>query len=186
MRGDLRRKNDNRGMSLIEIIITVAIMSTILGAAGFGISLISGRPAEACVQKLVSSIQHARTATMGKNKTGISIYMDAEGRIVAEETSERLIDNDGTISVEEKERIVGDKGVTVSCSMTDGSSVQITGGNTLELEFDRSSGALKTTKINGVVSQPCVGVTVSMRDKTKYIVITPVTGKLAITDTPSV
>lgn len=175
---------DNRGMSLIEIIIVVAIMSTMIGVVSFGLSLVSGKPAEECAQKLASVIQHTRTITMGKNMTTITIYMDAEGRIAAKEVSER-IDNDGIVEVDEKVTIVGDKGVKVVCYDSGGGETEITGSNKLELSFDRGSGALKKAKINGVDSDYyCTMIVISKANKTKYIVITQVTGKLSIQNTP--
>lgn len=175
---------DNRGMSLIEIIIVVAIMSTMIGVISFGLSLVSGRPAEECAQKLASVIQHTRTITMGKNMTTITIYMDADGRIAAREVSERILDNDGNVAVDEKITIVGDKGVEVVCHVAGGGETEITGSNTLELSFDRGSGALQTTKINGAVSGNCTMIVISKANKTRYIVITSVTGKLSIQNTP--
>lgn len=179
--------SDNRGMSLVEIIIVVAIMSTMIGVLSFGLSLVSGKPAEECAQKLASVIQHTRTITMGKNMTTITIYMDAEGKIVAREESERLIDNDGNGVTDVKETVVGEDGVRVVCHLEGGGETEITGSNEVELLFDRGSGALKMVKINGTDRGKCrIEIEISKANKTKYIVIIPVTGKLSIQDTPSV
>lgn len=176
---------DNRGMSLVEIIIVVAIMSTFIGVMGYGISMISGKPAEECAQKLLSVIQHTRTITTGKQDTTITIFMDSEERIVTKEVSVRLLDNDGNTTTEERESVAGAKGVSVICTMSDGSTVNITGTNTVELKFDRGSGALRSTRVNGIDnSTVCTLITISKGDKIRYITITPVTGKLDLTTTP--
>ena len=187
--GCLKRKQDNRGMSLVEIIIVVAIMSIFIGTVGYGLSMISGKPAEECAQKLLSAIQHTRTITTGKQDTTITIFMDSEERIVTKEVSVRLLDNDGNTTTEERESVVGAKGVAVICTMSDETSthtVEITGGNRVELKFDRGSGALRSTRINdtdyGKVRT--LLITISKGDTTRYITITPVTGKLELTTTP--
>lgn len=172
-------------MSLVEIIIVVAIMSVFIGVMGYGISMISGKPAEECAQKLLSAIQHTRTITTGKQDTTITIFMDSEERIVTKEVSVRLLDNDGNTTTEERESVVGAKGVSVICTMSDGSTVNITGANTVELKFDRGSGALRSTRVNGIDnSTVCTLITISKGDKIRYITITPVTGKLELTTTP--
>lgn len=175
---------DNRGMSLVEIIIVVAIMSTFIGVMGYGISMISGKPAEECAQKLLSAIQHTRTITTGKQDTTITIFMDSEERIVTKEVSVRLLDNDGNTTTEERESVVGAKGVTVVCTMSDRTTVNIA-GTKVELKFDRGSGALRSTRINDTdYGTLCTLITISKGDKIRYITITPVTGKLELTTTP--
>ena len=183
--GCLKRKQDNRGMSLVEIIIVVAIMSIFIGTVGYGLSMISGKPAEECGQKLLSALQHTRTITMGKKDTTITIFMDAEERIAVKEVAVKLLDNDGNTTTEERESVVGAKGVAVICTMSDGSTVNITGTNMVELKFDRGSGALRSTRVNGIDnSTVCTLITISNGDKIRYITITPVTGKLELTTTP--
>lgn len=180
---DRRIDKNNKGMSLIEIIIVVAILSAMIGMTGYGISMISGKPAEECAQKLCSTIQHARTMTMGKSKTGIVLGRNSNGMLSVKEVSKKVLDNDGNIEPEERENVVGEKDVTVICYMTDGSSIEIAGSNTLELIFDRGSGAIRITKVNGTESVPCTKITVAKANKSKDIVIVPVTGKVSITDT---
>lgn len=182
----LDRKSDNRGMSLVEIIVVVAIMSTMLGAIGFGLSLISGRPAEACAQKLCSALQHARTITMGKNTTSIKIYRNAQGQIEVMEESVRVLDMDGNLALPEvRESVVGDRDVSVSFLFEDGTSTDLAAGTILLLEFERGNGALKTTQIDGTdVHGDCIRITLSKANTTRYIVITPVTGKVSVTSTP--
>ena len=181
---DRRMGKNNKGLSLVEIIIVVAIMSAMIGITGYGISMISGKPAEECAQKLCSAIQHARTMTMGKSKTSMILRRDSNGMVSVKEVSEKLLDNDGNLEIEEREIIVGEKAVTVTCYMTDGSSIEIAGSNTLEIVFDRGSGAIRTTKVNGTDSVPCTKITVAKANKSKDIVIVPVTGKVSIANTP--
>ncbi len=128
----------NKGMSLVEIIVVVAIMSILIGVAGYGLSLSSGKPAEECARRLVSEIEQARMATMGRNKTEIIIYADNGGQdgVRIEEVS-TIVNDDGSTTSRTTEKKVSSKKLNVSFS---------TGEDNLPLEFDRASGALKGNK----------------------------------------
>ena len=180
----MKMSTNNKGLSLVEIILVVAILSMMVGVTGYGISMISGKPAQECVQKLCSTMQHARTMTMGKSKTSIVLSRNTDGMLMVNEVTEKILDNDGTVSYDERETIVGEKEVSVCCYMTDGSSMEITGSNTLELAFDRGSGAIRTTKVNGTASAHCIKITVSKANKEYHIIIYPATGKISMMDTP--
>ena len=42
---------DQRGFSMVELIIVIAIMSIMAGVVGYGFSLTNGKPAEECAKK---------------------------------------------------------------------------------------------------------------------------------------
>ena len=181
------KNKDNRGMSLVEIIIVIAIMSVFIGVSGYGLSLSNNKAAAECAQKLCSALQHTRTVTMGKHETSLTLYMDAEGRIRVREVAQKLIDDDGNVELEERPSIVGENGVFVSCTLTDGSSVDISETNNITFSFNRGSGALEATYVNAVKCDEncnCRQITISKAGRTQYIVIVPVTGKIMITNTP--
>ena len=120
----------NKGMSLVEIIVVVAVMSVLIGVMGYGLSLSSGKPAEECARKLVSEIQQARMAAMGKNRTAITIRADNGGQdgVWVDLKSWTVADDGSTVEQPVETKKVGSK-VNIDC-------------NDLTLEFDRASGAL--------------------------------------------
>ena len=98
-----------------------------------------------------------------------------------------VFDDDGNVELEERQSIVGENGVFVSCTLTDGSSVDISETNNITFSFNRGSGALEATYVNAVKCDEncnCRQITISKAGRTQYIVIVPVTGKIMITNTP--
>lgn len=164
-------RNNNKGFSLVELIIVVAIISLFTGIAGYGISLSSGKAADECAQKLASSIQRARTSSMGKNETKIEISKDEDG-VWAQETV-TLADKDtggaGADVPQEKVK-VGAKNLNVKFN----GSV-LSEGDVVKLEFDRSSGALK-----GYDSTAELLFVISKASKERKVKIVPLTGKVTV------
>lgn len=63
-------KRDNRGFSLVELIIIIAIMAILIGVLAASISRISGYRAKECRTKIVSSLENGRMLTLSKSKGG--------------------------------------------------------------------------------------------------------------------
>lgn len=66
-------KDDNRGFSLVELIVIVAIMAILLGVLAANISRISGYRAKECRTKVVSSLENGRLMTLSKSRGGSNI-----------------------------------------------------------------------------------------------------------------
>ena len=165
-------KDDSRGMSFIEIIIVVAIMSIAVGIGGYGVSMVSGRAAEECARNITSTLQHVRTLSMGKYATYAKLYKsDSDGKIYIE-MYQRVKEEDSFTLV--RQTVVGDKTVEVQCNggVLDSSGVCI--------GFDRSTGAL-TNKVGGDFETSTVGqIVVSKSHTTMYVLIEAVTGKIVV------
>lgn len=160
-------RRDNRGFSLVEIIIVVAIMAITVGTVSYGLSFASGKPAEECARKLASCMQHTRTATMGKFSTSIRIYKDADG-IWAEEIV-TTANADGTENTEPQKTTtkLGDAKVSVTFNDADFSEIVFT--------FNRGTGGLSS-----YADQSKVWFTVSKASTTKTVEIIPITGKITV------
>ena len=125
-------KRDNRGMSLLELIVVIAIVAILVGTIGFGIKLISGKPAEECANKLKAVLQSNRVTTMGKLSSELALYVDATGVYVTE-----TIDGNATTSK------IGDDGVVIEYRLAGDpvGSYTTLGSTPLEISFNRASGA---------------------------------------------
>ena len=168
---------DSKGMSLVEIIIAVAILSLLIGIAGYGLSLSSGKPAEKCAQKLASVIQQARTATMGKNTTIVTIKMDSSKGVVVEQEV-TTVGADGKLEPQPKtEEVVGSNDVNIEFRLngTDDSTLV----SELKLEFNRANGALRNVN-DADASSYMPTIKISKGNTTRLIEIFPLTGKLSV------
>ncbi len=63
-------KDDNRGFSLVELIVVVAIIAILLGVMAANIGRISGYRAKECRTKVISSLENGRLMTLSKSRGG--------------------------------------------------------------------------------------------------------------------
>ena len=164
-------RNNNKGFSLVELIIVVALIALFTGIAGYGMSLSSGKAADECARKLASSIQRARTSSMGKNETNIKIWKNADGVWVQETVI--LADKDtggaGETVVHDAVK-VGEKNLSV---LFQGGDLPDVPGVTFK--FDRSSGALREHDSDSELL-----FTIAKSSNTKKVKIVPLTGKVTV------
>ncbi len=174
---------NHSGLSLMEVIVVVAIVSVLVGVTSLGFGLVSTKSATECAQKMDICLNRARVNTMGKQKGFIAFYSDSEGYVYAVEK----YDNDYSGSIpasgacaalttgEMSTKIgtkIGKKGITVTCGST-----SLTGSayNPVYFEFSRSDGSLKDTCASNAP------IVVTKGSRTLTINIQKLTGKISIT-----
>lgn len=129
-------KKDNRGLSLVELIIVISIMVILTGLVTVSVGMATKKPADECIAKVYSTLQNLRVSTMGKYNAYAELYVGSGDQIYIKETL--VYDDTGNKS--EIVRIVGAKGVTITVDGTN-----LTSSSTpVRIEYDRSSGAFKT------------------------------------------
>jgi prepilin-type N-terminal cleavage/methylation domain-containing protein len=130
------RKLNNRGFSLIELIVVMALM-VVFTASVLSISgIMNGRQAKQCRDELVSKLDGVRATTMGKRTATATIQKETKGYSLVVKT---VVDSSTT----DKTYKLDSSKVTLYYSVnTDGSDRQEITSN-LTVEFDRASGALK-------------------------------------------
>ena len=67
-------KQENKGFSLVELIVVIAIMTILTGLISAGIGMAVSKPADECIDKLKASLQSIRVTSMGKFDAHIEIY----------------------------------------------------------------------------------------------------------------
>lgn len=175
---------DNRGFSIVELIVVIAIMSALTGVVGFGFSLSNGKPAEECAKKLVSAISHGRTATMGKYRNEIIVRKESDGRLTVTEDTLIRIENEGTPAenhvTSQRSSTVGAKGVTVEYKTGTGGYTELMPGNEIRLRYDSGSGALKKTAPGDAYY---TGFRISKSGKVWYVKLETLTGRITASTT---
>jgi len=94
-------KNNNKGFSLIELIVVIAIMTVTIGAVVISVSLISGSDAKEASRKFNSQIDEVRTGSMSRYDENISI-------MYLEKDPDNGIDSDGYYTVKKITTITED------------------------------------------------------------------------------
>lgn len=164
-----RGREDNRGMSLVELIIVMAIMAVIVGMTGYGLGLISNKPVDECAKRLEMALNRNRTTVMGKKDAWLELYM-VDGRITMREI---IIEADDT-------KRTGDP-VTIGA---DGVGMRLTGASgTVELNtgcirigFRRDSGSLESKEGDPVYTR----LEIYKGSYSKIITINELTGKVTL------
>lgn len=160
-------KNKNGGFSLVEIIVIIAIISIVSVGGIVGVGSISGKNAEQAANKLKTTLISDRTTSLGKYKTMLHLDTDGSGIVLQEAYYSTAGAADSTKSI----KICGDD-VTVTKS-TDGTTFEAIPTGGFDLEFDRSSGALKSSASD-------VYIRFEKAHKTYTVLIYHLTGKVVV------
>lgn len=73
----MKRKYGNRGVTLVELLVVVAILSIAVGAAGISISLAYSRDAEKCAKSINAALENTRMLSLSeKGKFTMTLNME--------------------------------------------------------------------------------------------------------------
>ncbi|MBR4085029.1 MAG: prepilin-type N-terminal cleavage/methylation domain-containing protein [Lachnospiraceae bacterium] len=133
-----KKRLDNAGYSLLEVIIVAAIIALVTGLVIMSFGALNTRKLDECAKKLKMGLETNRVTNMGKLSASVSVYVDGQGYLVLEE------DINGEINTKR----VGDSGLTYKYSFNgvENSVPQVS--NKITIRFDRNSGALKPQETN--------------------------------------
>ncbi|MCM1118751.1 MAG: prepilin-type N-terminal cleavage/methylation domain-containing protein [bacterium] len=167
-----REQTDNRGLSLVEIIVVIAIAAVISGFFILGIGMITGKPVEQCARQMKIVLEQCRTAAMGK-PTG-------DAYLVLTRDSEGVWATLYQGGVPDK-KMVGQSDVVVKVIL-DGTEYDLKDSfpSGLRIDFDRSSGGLLASASPGGGSAFCKSITMSRGSTTRTLTIVRLTGKIQI------
>ena len=162
-------KKNNKGFSLVELIIIIAIMAVVGVSVVSYIGMLGRSEARKCAKELSTSISQTKVCAMSRSNASMTVYADDTGVYVKSV--------EGSSSKTEK---IGNKGVSVSYLNVRGGSSYIPVGQTeadgVKIEFDRASGACKKLSSGNY----CYGFKITSGKTTFIIEIEPLTGKTSI------
>lgn len=168
-------KTDNRGMSLVELVVVIAIMAVMIGVGGLSLMLLSSAGAKEAAQKLDSQLNEVKTGAMTRAGEILNLsYIDVDNdvcpfagktwqEIGVEKTGYyadkfvKKIDNEpvtpGSLSVvkdgpnDHEYTYLGKDSVGILVEYDDASTISPKTAS-VAIEFDRKSGAMKNYTYN--------------------------------------
>ncbi len=141
--------NRNKGYSLLELIVVIALATILSSVAIYSISLVVGQDAKQCANNLSAALDKARTYAM--TRSGASdAYMEITKRDGYYYASYWEPDKPYTVGDEtvynklEEERIgKGMAEITYTVVMNDGTTQTFSDASSIRFTYDRTSGAFK-------------------------------------------
>lgn len=155
----------NKGVTLVEVLIVIAILAIMTGAAGISISLLYSRNAEKCAKTVNTMLETARMNSLAKSGT-YYFALDTEDHECRIEP--------GVESKELPER--------VNITLESEGSYDLSVNTEIEIEFDKSTGKVKALRADSVpVDIKTVSVirihAVNTQGKMATVVLVTATGK---------
>lgn len=163
-------KND-KGFSLVELIVVIAIMVILTGLISMGIGMAVSKPADECAAKIKSSLQSLRITTMGKYDAHVEIYKKNDQIYVKEI---RVEDQSGNETI--KESLVSGKGVQLFYEKGNSNTyIELTeDAGPLKIYYNRASGAFSNT----ATGYYCTHIKVTKGTREALLTLYPLTGKI--------
>lgn len=182
--GSGRKKKDNRGMSLVELIIVIAIMGAVIGVTGYGLTLVSKKPVDECAKKIEMALNQNRTNAMGSTEAYVAFYLNDKNRVTIKQHFLNSARGSGS-SPRDTITVIGANGVGVRLYAGEGTppvDLQVVTDadatdNMRKIGFRRDSGS-----VIGIDSENKVYTKIEVYKGTyvKTIKIDPLTGKVKL------
>lgn len=148
---------NNKGFSLIELIVVVAIMAVMTGFIFISFGLLTGQDARKCANNLSTVLDKEKNYALTKSAEAdcyVEITWNSDGYYAEYFIPKKAV---GTDMISLERELVGKNSVLVSCykdsDFEDASPGSyegaVTSGNKLVIKYNRVSGAIKEAKLNG-------------------------------------
>lgn len=161
---------DNRGMSLIEIIIVVAIMGALIIGTSFTFGVVFNREEKAVIDRLDSELKKVKVETMSRSTVIMKLYRsDLDNCYYVQYNI-----NSAEYSVIK----ISKKNTTLYYATSEPSAPLIEIGKTpIEISYKRGSGALEPTIVSGASKKYIGKIATGHTSDAISIVFYPQTGK---------
>ena len=136
-------QQDNRGLTLIELITVIAIMAVLTTGFVTGIGMLSGKKAKSCAQQITAALDKTKLETLSKSTGADSDNPDVYLLLQAD-TDQGIL---GSIYVKgtaiDHQTVLGARGVKVTMTDAAGQNLDLASmQNGAKIAYDRSDSAL--------------------------------------------
>ncbi len=172
----MQKANRNKGVSLVELVVVIAILGIISGGLIASVGIGKWANARGCAERMDSKLEQAKTMAMSKKDAGyLVLYRKEDGCYTSFTTSLSSYEP----QVEKEERI-GGKEVEITLHLEKEMERKLA-SEFVYFSFDRASGALKPCLVREGVTESELGlpesITFAAKGRTNQIKLVAHTGK---------
>lgn len=162
---------DNKGFSLVELLVVVAIMATLTGLLGISISLLVGQRVKTAAADTKSLMQSAQTVAMSKENCTVTFSPTSDGV--------QIVSKVGTDK--ELKQVDIDKNIDVKIKVAGGTEYDISSGsNTAVIFYNRETGGFQNCTINGTDAGVPLEIMLTKGSRTITLELATYTGKISM------
>lgn len=163
-------KNDNRGISLTELMVVIAIVAILSGGVLMMFGTLNGWRVRECSDKLTAAMSETKVQAMSKTSAQMTIFFNEDEGYILDK------------SFAEQEKLAGTK-ITITYSDSVGSKHIDIKNDPLIISYDRSSGSFQSigTDESGNALY-CSEIVIQQGKRERRIVFYTETGKYEIVD----
>lgn len=161
----------DRGFTLVEVMVVLAIMAVLTGMIGLSISMIAGQRLKSAVSDTKSLMQSAQTVAMSKKDCVVEFAQNSDGECVI--TSKV---NGGDKQLKE---IVVNKKISISIITSDGTTYNVSSGTAVTIVYNRETGGFANCQVNGIDQGIPAEISFSKGDRTIVLELATYTGKIS-------
>lgn len=172
---------NNRGFSLIELIVVIAIMAILAGMIIGYTGAVGSRRVNKCTSLMDGAMKKARVDTMTKSDTcGVRFYQE-DGIYYADIVGEEV--KDGAVGYKTREKVnLGQAGdITITLFNASGTAKEVLADNDKKsyilIKYARGTGAVTAIRTDSFDRTDRTQIFIDGGEKTKCIEIVPETGK---------
>lgn len=180
-------KKNNKGYTLIELIVVIAIMAVMIGFGILSMSLLLGTQAKGCAQKVSGQLNETKTGCLSRYNETMTLSYKTKGSDPAIESDGYYAENfiysidknaDKYVLTNSEIRKMGSKKVVITVFLTDGSSFELGTTQSVTVSFNRSTGGFERVTVNGAETNEYIEkMTFSSGARTYTISMVAETGK---------
>lgn len=172
---------NNKGYSLIELVVIVAIIAVLAGGTMISVQLINGYYAKECAKNLESQINKVQILNMARKTTELEFGQDTQGYYYAQ-----ITENKGTPQEHIEKKQIGRKSLKITYSMdsTDSNEFELKYGlatNPICVKFKRTTGELLTKDGSDDIGFHRVWIRQSAGGRCYTVTVNTLTGKVEVT-----
>lgn len=173
---------DDKGFSLIELIVTMTIVVILVGFVGVSLGLLSGQSAKECANNISGALDKEKIYALSKSATAdacVEIRQEGNSWFAVYYVPKNAIDTD---VVEAERQKLGKAEVAISCTFADGSVLPLSPGQSVRISFNRVNGSYKEARAEGTVSKTDFLNKITIEKNRKYeLELYSATGKHVLT-----